>query len=62
MSVYDKTPDVGGAWSSARRYRGLKTQNTRIPIDTPPTRCRGRIRSGSFTEAGLRQTWRRTTR
>ena len=27
--TFDRTPDVGGVWSSTRHYPGLKTQNTR---------------------------------
>jgi cation diffusion facilitator CzcD-associated flavoprotein CzcO len=27
--TFDRTPDVGGVWSTTRRYPGLKTQNTR---------------------------------
>lgn len=27
--VYDKTPDVGGVWSSTRRYPGVATQNNK---------------------------------
>jgi dimethylaniline monooxygenase (N-oxide forming) len=27
--TFDRTPDVGGVWSSSRHYPGLKTQNTR---------------------------------
>ncbi|WP_340538848.1 flavin-containing monooxygenase [Nocardioides sp. GXZ039] len=29
VTVYDKTPDVGGVWSRTRRYPGLKTQNNK---------------------------------
>lgn len=29
VTVYDKTPDVGGVWSSTRRYPGLTTQNNK---------------------------------
>lgn len=28
VTVYDKTPDVGGVWSRTRRYPGLTTQNS----------------------------------
>ena len=27
VTVYEKTPDVGGVWSRTRRYPGLRTQN-----------------------------------
>jgi cation diffusion facilitator CzcD-associated flavoprotein CzcO len=27
VTVYEKTPDVGGVWSGTRRYPGLRTQN-----------------------------------
>ena len=27
--TFDRTPDVGGVWSTTRHYPGLKTQNTR---------------------------------
>ena len=27
VTVYDKTPDVGGVWSCTRRYPGLTTQS-----------------------------------
>lgn len=27
VTVYDRTPDVGGVWSRTRRYPGLRTQN-----------------------------------
>ncbi|MDQ1104826.1 flavin-containing monooxygenase [Nocardioides zeae] len=27
VTVWEKTPDVGGVWSATRRYPGLKTQN-----------------------------------
>lgn len=29
VTVFEKTPDVGGVWSSTRRYPGLKTQNNK---------------------------------
>jgi cation diffusion facilitator CzcD-associated flavoprotein CzcO len=29
VSTFDRTPDVGGVWSTTRHYPGLKTQNTR---------------------------------
>src|ERR1700712_2975018 len=29
VTVYDRTPDVGGVWSSTRRYPGLSTQSVR---------------------------------
>ena len=29
VTVYDRTPDVGGVWSRTRRYPGLKTQNNK---------------------------------
>ncbi|MFJ9392992.1 flavin-containing monooxygenase [Nocardioides sp. NPDC101246] len=29
VTVFDKTPDVGGVWSSTRRYPGLRTQNNK---------------------------------
>ena len=29
VTVFDKTPDVGGVWSRTRRYPGLTTQNNR---------------------------------
>ena len=29
VTVFDKTPDVGGVWSATRRYPGLTTQNPR---------------------------------
>jgi cation diffusion facilitator CzcD-associated flavoprotein CzcO len=29
VTVYEKTPDVGGVWSATRRYPGLKTQNNK---------------------------------
>ncbi len=29
VTVYDKTPDVGGVWSETRRYPGLVTQNNK---------------------------------
>lgn len=29
VTVYDKAPDVGGVWSGARRYPGLRTQNNK---------------------------------
>lgn len=39
--AFDRVPDVGGVWSSTRRYPGLCTQNTRITYGfsdhLPPT-------------------------
>jgi len=29
VTVFDKTPDVGGVWSASRRYSGLTTQNNK---------------------------------
>merc|ERR1711939_433117 len=29
VTVFDKTPDVGGVWSKTRRYPGVSTQNTK---------------------------------
>ena len=29
VTVFDKTPDVGGVWSATRRYSGLRTQNNK---------------------------------
>ncbi|MEU5948081.1 NAD(P)/FAD-dependent oxidoreductase [Micromonospora sp. NPDC047465] len=29
VSVFEKSPDVGGVWSSTRRYPGLRTQNNK---------------------------------
>lgn len=29
VTVFEKTPDIGGVWSSTRRYPGLKTQNNK---------------------------------
>lgn len=29
VTVYEKAPDVGGVWSSTRRYPGLRTQNNK---------------------------------
>ncbi|MBF4161419.1 flavin-containing monooxygenase [Nocardioides acrostichi] len=29
VTVYEKTPDIGGVWSTTRRYPGLKTQNNK---------------------------------
>lgn len=29
VTVYERTPDVGGVWSRTRRYPGLKTQNNK---------------------------------
>ena len=29
VTVFDKAPDVGGVWSSTRRYPGLRTQNNK---------------------------------
>ncbi|MEH0934692.1 flavin-containing monooxygenase [Micromonospora psammae] len=29
VTVFDKTPDVGGVWSRTRRYPGLRTQNNK---------------------------------
>jgi cation diffusion facilitator CzcD-associated flavoprotein CzcO len=29
ITVFEKAPDVGGVWSSTRRYPGLKTQNNK---------------------------------
>lgn len=29
VSVFDRTPDIGGVWSATRRYPGLRTQNSK---------------------------------
>lgn len=29
VTVFEKTPDVGGVWSATRRYSGLRTQNNK---------------------------------
>lgn len=35
VTVYDKTPDVGGVWSVTRRYPGLTTQNNKGTYHLP---------------------------
>lgn len=29
VAIFEKAPDVGGVWSSTRRYPGLSTQNNK---------------------------------
>lgn len=35
VTVYEKTPDVGGVWSATRRYPGLTTQNNKGTYQLP---------------------------
>src|SRR6266481_5720258 len=30
VTVFDRTPDVGGVWSATRHYPGLRTQNSKM--------------------------------
>ncbi len=58
VTVFEKTPDLGGVWSATRRYPGLKTQNnkgTYALSDLPMPRSYPEWPSGEQVQAYLEQ-------